>query len=39
MQQILANRPHPCPLPRGEGARKFKVPLPWGEGFRVRVDL
>lgn len=26
-------------LPLGEGEQVFKVPLPMGEGFRVRADI
>ncbi len=32
-----ANIPQPL-LPQGEGEQDFKVPLPRGEGFRVRAD-
>jgi hypothetical protein len=36
MSSLLALIPQPL-LPRGEGEQDFKVPLPRGEGFRVRA--
>jgi hypothetical protein len=34
-----ANIPQPLFLfPKGEGEQEFKVPLPQGEGFRVRAN-
>ena len=36
ISSLLALIPQPL-LPRGEGEQDFKVPLPVGEGFRVRA--
>jgi hypothetical protein len=39
IESVLGVSPHPQPFSLGEKGARFKVPLPEGEGFRVRAII